>query len=185
MKIVVAGLLFIGMFSGFIAPHKKIKRKLFSNKNASWISYQGKHPFHSWKATSKDISCVITFDEDNFQIETVAVSAKVLSFDSKNTNRDSHALEMVEALAFPKINFTSADIKQREGGLVIKGNLNFHGVTRTINVDVKSIIEGNQIRIDGSFPVKLQDFQVKRPALLFVKIEDEIKVNFHFVFATQ
>ena len=182
MKIVVAGLLFIGMFSGFTARHKKIKRKLFSNKNTSWISYQGKHPFHSWKAMNKDISCVITFDEENFQIETVAVSAKVLSFDSKNTNRDSHSLEMVEALTFPKVNFTSADIKQREGRMVIKGNLNFHGVTRTVNVDVKSITEGNQIRIDGSFPVKLQDYRVKRPALLFVKIEDEIKVNFHFVF---
>lgn len=185
MKISIVGLLFVGIFSGFIAPHKKIKKKLFSNKNASWINYQGKHPFHSWQATSRDISCVITFDEDNFQIETVAVSAKVLSFDSKNTNRDSHALEMVEALTFPKINFTSADIKQHEGGMVIKGNLNFHGVTRVVNVDVKSIMEGNQIRIDGSFPVKLQDFRVKRPALLFVKIEDEIKVNFHFVFSAQ
>lgn len=185
MKAVVVVLLFAGIFLGFVSPHKKIKRKLFSNKNASWVSYQGKHPFHTWKSTNKDVSCVITFDEDKFKIETVAVSAKVLLFDSKNTNRDSHGLEMVEALTFPKVNFTSADIKQYEGGMRIRGNLNFHGITRTIEVEAKSIIEGNQISVEGSFPIKLEDYQIKLPKLLFVPIEDDIKVNFHFMFFTQ
>jgi polyisoprenoid-binding protein YceI len=185
MKSIIAGLLLVILFSGFYTSPKKIKKKLFSNKNASWISYAGKHPFHSWRALSKDINCVITFDDDYLRVETVAVSAKALSFDSRNTNRDSHALEMIEALIFPKINFTSADITQREGIMLIKGSLNFHGVTRPLIVEAKSITEGNQIMVEGSFPVKLQDFKVNRPSLLFVKVEEEIKVNFHFEFLTQ
>ncbi|MFN8349075.1 MAG: YceI family protein [Spirosomataceae bacterium] len=185
MKSIITGLFLVTLFSGFSASPKKIKKKLFSNKNASWLSYAGKHPFHSWRGVSKDINCVITFNEDNAQVETVAVSAKALSFDSRNTNRDSHALEMIEALIFPKINFTSADITQREGMMWIKGSLNLHGVTRPVRVEAKTIVEGNQIKVEGHFPVKLSDFKINRPSLLFVKIEEEIKVDFHFEFLTQ
>lgn len=185
MKTLVASLLFMAVCSSFVSPHRALKKKLFCNRNASFVSYDGKHPFHKWTAVNKDIICVITFDEDKRLIETVAASTKVMSFDSRNTNRDSHGLEMIEALTFPKVNFTSASIQERENTMTINGSLNFHGVTKNIIVEAKSIIEANRITIDGSFPIKLQDYKISPPSLLFVKIEDEIKVNFHFVFGIQ
>ncbi len=178
-------LLLLAAFLGFSFRPATLKRKLFCQRATSWISYEGRHPLHSWKAVSKDISCVITYDENNLQIETVAASSKVLSFDSKNTNRDSHALEMLEALTYPQINFTSAKLLQKDDIIDITGNLNCHGVTRQITIKAKAITEGNTIKIEGGFPIKLADFKIERPSLLFIKIHDEIKVNFYFTFRTQ
>lgn len=175
----------IGLLSGFTFGPRALKRKLFSNKTTSWISYEGKHPLHSWKAVCRDVDCVVTYDEEKAKLETVAISAKVMAFDSRNTNRDSHALEALEALTYPKINFTSAQLSQSESNLIINGSLNFHGVTKPMAITTKTYTEGNTIRVEGAFPVKLSEFKVDRPSLLFVKIQDEITIHFSFTFRTQ
>jgi len=65
------------------------------------ISYEGKHPLHNWKAVNNTVNCVITYNPDRQAIEAVAASARLISFDSHNANRDSHALEVLDALAYP------------------------------------------------------------------------------------
>lgn len=184
-KIIFYALAAMAVLSGFAFSPKTLKRKLFSNKASSWISYEGKHPLHSWKAVCREVDCVVTYDEDEAKLETVAISAKVMAFDSRNTNRDSHALEALEALTYPKINFTSAQLSRSESNLIINGSLNFHGITKPLTINAKTYTEGNVIRVEGAFPVTLSEFKVDRPSLLFVKIEDEIKINFSFTFRTQ
>jgi len=185
MKKIIYALAAMALLSGFTSGPRSLKRKLFSHKTSSWISYEGKHPLHSWKAVCREVDCVVTYDEDESKLETVAISAKVMAFDSRNTNRDSHALEALEALSYPKINFTSAQLSRSESDLIINGSLNFHGVTKPLTIIAKTYTEGKVIRVEGAFPITLSEFKVERPALLFVKIEDKIKVNFSFTFRTQ
>lgn len=185
MKKILYALAAMVVLSGFTSGPGSLKRKLFSNKTSSWISYEGKHPLHSWKAVCREVDCVVTYDEETSKLETVAISAKVMAFDSRNTNRDSHALEALEALSYPKINFTSAQLSRSESNLIINGSLNFHGITKPLTINAKTYTEGNVIRVEGAFPVTLSEFKVERPSLLFVKIEDEIKINFSFTFRTQ
>lgn len=169
--------------TGFTPTSEPVKVKLFAAREASTISYSGTHPFHSWKAVSRDINCVITFNELTRAVETVAASAKIMSFDSRNTNRDSHALEVLDALIYPKVNFTSSHITQKDNSLIINGNLNLHGITRPVVMQAKLISGSNEnIRIEGSFPVKLIDHKVKPPALLGFRIAEEIVISFDFVF---
>lgn len=174
-------LLLIPLLSvGMKAP--VIKTKLFALPIQSWIAYDGFHALHQWNGTTKDVTCVITYNSENQKIESVAASAKLVTFDSRNLNRDSHALEMLDALVFPKVNFTSASIIPTEEGLKIYGKLNLHGITKPITVNARSSLSGNKMSIEGTFPVQLKDYNIEIPALLGIKIKDEVKIRFMFVF---
>jgi polyisoprenoid-binding protein YceI len=159
-----------------------VKTKLFSLPLHSWIAYDGFHALHQWNGTTKDVTCVITYNTEKQTVEAIAASAKLLLFDSGNGNRDSHALEMLDALVFPKVNFTSAAVIPTGEGLQIHGKLNLHGVTKAITVNARSSLSNNKMRVEGTFPVQLKDYNIEIPALLGIKIKDEIKVRFMFVF---
>ena len=49
----------------------------------------------------------------NESISKIALAAQVIDFDSGNSGRDSHSLEVLEALKFPNIKFYSKALIQR------------------------------------------------------------------------
>lgn len=158
--------------------------KLFAMSGKSSVSYEGSHALHSWTATSKEVVCIINYNPDKQEIETVAASAKVISFDSRNSNRDSNAFEKLEALAFPRISFTSASIITNPDKITINGNLTFHGVVKPMTIHARTSMKDDKMKVEGSFPVNLKDFGIVPPALLGTAIKEEIMVKFTFVFDT-
>ena len=86
------------------------KVKINSVKEESSITYAMNHPLHAWTGVSKEINSIILTDEAKATIYQVAVSAKVASFDSKNANRDSHMMEVTEALKYPNVTFVSTSV---------------------------------------------------------------------------
>ena len=51
----------------------------------------------------------------------------VRDFDSKNSNRDNNALEILQVLKFPKLSFSN-EIDLEDNTLDFLGGLNFHGI---------------------------------------------------------
>ena len=62
----------------------------------SFISYDGRHPAHNWTGVSKEIKGSFIFDIDNPTLSNVDLFVPVFSFDSKNSNRDSNMLDVIE-----------------------------------------------------------------------------------------
>ena len=60
----------------------------------------------------------------------------VFSFDSKNANRDSNMLDVVEEYYYPFVRFTSSKIIKTESGFDVTGDLSFHGITKEFTVPV-------------------------------------------------
>ncbi|RAK02063.1 polyisoprenoid-binding protein YceI [Larkinella arboricola] len=157
------------------------KRKLMADRTKSTITYAMSHPMHSFEGVSRDVACVMVVDDAN-KIESVAAAAKLSSFDSDNTNRDSHALETMEALKYPKVTFTSNDIQQDGNNLTIKGNLTFHGVTKPVVIQANRQDGNAQITVKGDFDIKLSDYKIERPSLMMVPVEETVKLKIHMVF---
>ena len=157
------------------------KRKLMADRTKSTITYAMTHPMHSFEGVSRDVACVVMLDDAN-QIESVAAATKVSSFDSDNTNRDSHALEKMEALKYPKVTFTSNDVQQQGANLTVKGNLTFHGVTRPVIIQATRQDDNAQMTIKGDFEIRLSDYKVEKPSLMMVPVNEEVKVKLQIVF---
>ena len=97
--------------NSIVAAQNPSPTKLYCDKSNSTITYSMNHPLHSWTETSKEVSSIILTDENRKMISQVAVSVKISSFDSKNANRDSHAIEVTEALKYSNITFNSKSIR--------------------------------------------------------------------------
>jgi len=152
--------------------------KLFCDKNKSSITYSMNHILHAWTGISKEVTSVILTDENRNTITQVAVSVKVSSFDSDNANRDSHALEVTEALKFPAITFSSTSILEEGNKLKVKGTMNFHGVNQTVSFDAQKKVTGNKVQVTGSFSVTMTQFKIEPPTLMGISTDDEIKLTF-------
>ena len=55
-----------------------------------------------------------------------------------------------------------------------------HGITKDINLTA-DISFNDVFNAEGSFIILLSEYEVERPALLFKKIADEMKLKFHIV----
>lgn len=152
------------------------------DKSSSWVQYTVNHTFHKATAVSNNFICNIDFNTDAGQINNVVVAVGVETFDSKNSNRDSNAMEAVEALKFPSVKFISSSVTSVAGKLLVKGNLIFHGKTKEFHFDAEQNTVGNMLTVTGSFTVSLDQFQVERPSLLGMKIDDGIFIEFKTVF---
>jgi polyisoprenoid-binding protein YceI len=112
------------------------------------------------------------------------------SFDSGNVNRDAHMKECVEAAKYPWV-----ELKALGEGLTppatfpttqkktFKAQLSFHGVQQTFDVPVDVTWEAaNKVRANVTFAISLDGYKVERPSLMFVKVDDELKVDAKLVF---
>lgn len=158
-------------------------RKITADKANSSITYSMTHPMHDWEGVSKDINCVIVYNDETKQIEQVAAVLKVDSFDSGNSNRDSHAIEAMEGLKFPKVSFSSNNIKQDGVNILATGTLSFHGVAKPVTIKGTAKESGGKLVVDADFNFQLTDFKVERPSLFGVKTDDLVKMKLKVVFA--
>lgn len=157
-------------------------RKIVADKKTSTVTYAMSHPAHDWEGVCKDVNAVIMYDDNTKNISQVAVSLKVNAFDSGNANRDSHAIEALDGLKYPKVTFTSNKIKNDNNTLIAEGNLNFHGVTKPVTISVSRTDSDKQIVLDGKFDILLSQFQIERPSLFGIKTRDEVKLGFKVFF---
>jgi len=166
-------ILFLLLPSLIIAQSKKP----FDKKN-SYISYEMNHILHTWVGTSKDLNGVVQLNGDG-KIEKVALVSKVSAFDSENSNRDGHMMEVTEALKYPNISFYSTSvIESKPGELDVKGVLQFHGVNKETSFKAFSVSKGTTKVVTGNFIFLLEDYKIARPSFMLNKVNNDVKVKF-------
>jgi polyisoprenoid-binding protein YceI len=107
----------------------------------------------------------------------------VTTFDSGNSNRDSHAMEVIDALDYPEATFSSTSITQKGDSLAVAGKLTFHGVTRDIVIPALAKWSGRGVAITGAFHLSLTEYHVERPALFLIPVDDTLSFTFTAAFA--
>jgi polyisoprenoid-binding protein YceI len=178
MKIVLC-VLIIALFSfGFIVDKTNLK----ADKTQSYITYHCIHSLHEWTGVNKNIDCVMIYSETTDVIEKVAALGKISDFDSGNPNRDAHAAEVLEAIQYPKITFSSTTIVTNGNNLKVTGNLTFHNVTKPVTFDAVRENKDKQISVKGSFSILLTDYKIDRPSFMLMKVEDKMDLTFVMIF---
>ena len=182
MKIISLLILAIGFIisSSFTTVADQTLR---ADKSKSFLSYSANHALHAWTGTSKKVDCLLIFDADTKTFRKVAVSTNVADFDSANSSRDGHALEVLDAIKYPKVTFGSTAIDPlKDGKLKISGKLNFHGKTKDITFEADYKLTDKEINVSGGFPVSMTEFEVERPSFMLVKTDDILEIKFNVVF---
>ena len=92
-------------------------QKLALDTQSSMITYKAKHMAHAWEGSHQKLQGLALID--SMGLQQIAVKGAVRDFDSKNANRDSHALEVLEALQFPEVRFFSSEIQRLDSNQVV------------------------------------------------------------------
>ncbi|HEY1587669.1 MAG TPA: YceI family protein [Polyangia bacterium] len=153
------------------------------------ITYHLVHKLHKVDATSHKVEGKARITPDGKAQVMVRVPSE--SFDSNNVNRDAHMKETVEAAKYPMI-----ELKALGEGLTppaafpttqhktFKAQLSFHGVQQVFDLPVDLTWESaTKVQAAASFAVSLDTYKVERPSLMFVKVDDELKLDAKLTFA--
>lgn len=161
---------------------KGMAQTLRADKGNSSITYTMRHPLHTWSGTSKEVNGLLQLDETG-AIRSVAIVTKVKSFDSKNSNRDAHMLEVTDALTYPNVSFKSTRVEPNgTDRLTAKGLLSFHGKEKEVEFTCTFKRDGGQVRVKGNFDFLLEDFNITPPSLMLVKTESQVRIDFEALF---
>ncbi len=129
-----------------------------------------------------DISGTVVVDESNPAKSSVEIEVKVDSIDTHDAKRDQHlkSPDFFNAKQFPTITFKSKQVKKSgKDTYEVTGDLNLHGVTRSVTVKVtrtgagKDPFGGYRIGFETVFTIKRSDFGMK---FMLGPVSDEIRL---------
>lgn len=143
----------------------------------STLSYHMSHPVHqvdgiSHAARGKGVCAAAVCD--------FLVAAPVKSFDSGDTNRDEHMIQVTRGADFPivSVRFRLPESAINSPTLDCDLEVQFAGNTaHYTHIVFQQTIQGNVHHITGTVPATLTDFKIPAPSFLTVPIKNEIPVK--------
>jgi polyisoprenoid-binding protein YceI len=150
------------------------------------ISFHISHPAKEYDSAllAGGATAKLTLDPADFSQSKVACTIEVGRFDSANTRRDSHMLEVLEALIFPTITWNvnsiglAGPLTPGTHETMASGPLTIRETTADLKVPTTiTVTEAGAISVASTFTLSLDSFGVERPTLLFVKIDDEVPIT--------
>ncbi len=115
----------------------------------------------------------------------VQVRAKIASFDSGNGNRDEHMREVTHEPAHPYVQVkgsaSGVDLSA-PSDIQLDATVELNGVQRQQKIRVHLTPEAGGVRAKFSFPISLEGFKIERPELLFVKVDDQARIDGDLLF---
>ena len=157
------------------------------------IKIEGTSTLHDWTATTTGLEGQARFILENGVpkgIDKLEVSTKVKSIKSeKGSTMDKNMYKALKADNHPVIRFklTKANYLQKVGSEIqvsITGDLTVAGTTRTITISGKGKSGANSLDFEGSFKLKMTDFNVEPPSLFLGTLQtgDEVTIYYKVSF---
>ena len=162
----------------FAADHQWILKE-------STLTYHVSHPLHqtdgvSHSARGKGIC------HDGQCDFLIAVPVK--TFDSGDSNRDLHMIQVTRGAEFPMITVRTRLPESASTSATIQADLEvqFAGQTaRYPQVAFEVVRQGDETRISGTIPTTLTDFKIDPPSLLTLPVKNEIPVRVQMIWSSQ
>lgn len=149
------------------------------------LTYHVSHPLHQSESVSHAArgKAVCSAGQCDFLI-----AVPVKSFDSGDSNRDLHMIQVTRGAEFPMVTVRTRLPQSAAGSSTIKADLEiqFGGQTAHYNqVPFQVVMQGGETRISGTIPVTLTDFKIDPPSLLTLPVKNEIPVRVEMTWAAQ
>jgi polyisoprenoid-binding protein YceI len=116
----------------------------------------------------------------------VVFSIPIKSFDFDKSLMQEHFNEnYLESDKYPSATFRGSisgfktdNVEKQKA--TAKGVMTIHGVDQDISVDGELLLNDNEVEINAKFPIKLEDYEIKIPKVVFYKIAEVVEVTVKF-----
>src|ERR1700733_3387751 len=155
----------------------------FAGTDSQWVlqestlTYHVSHPLHqtegvSHAAKGKGICHASQCD--------FLIAVPVKSFDSGDSNRDLHMLQVTRGAQFPLVTVRTRLPESSATSATIHADLEIQFAGQTAqykDVAFQLLTQGKEIRISGTIPATLTDFKIDPPSLLTIPVKNEIPIR--------
>jgi hypothetical protein len=160
----------------FIPPRLPAAESSWVLEHSS-LTYRVFHPLHKTEGVSHAArgKGVCRAGQCDFLI-----AVPVQSFDSGDSNRDSHMLQSSRGAQFPLASVRARLLEEALDAPLIDADLEIQFAGQTVlykHVPLQRVSQGNQVRITGTIPVKLSDFKIDPPSLLTIPVKNDAPVT--------
>jgi hypothetical protein len=143
----------------------------------STTSYQISHPLHhtegvSHAAKGKGVCHAGWCD--------FLIAVPVKSFDSGDSNRDLHMIQVTRGAQFPMVVVRTRLPEDAAASATIHADLEIQFAGQTVQykqVALQRATQGTETKISGTIPATLSDFKIDPPRLLSVPVKNEMPVT--------
>jgi hypothetical protein len=151
----------------------------------STLTYHVSHPLHQVEGVSHDAKgkCVCHAGDCEFLI-----AVPVKSFDSGDSNRDVHMIQVVRGAQNPMalVRFHLPESAASASSV----NADLHVELAGQSAEYKQVpfqvnLHGNEADVTGSIPAKMSDFKIQPPSLLAISTKDEMPVKVQMIWRKQ
>jgi hypothetical protein len=141
------------------------------------LTYHVSHPLHESEGVSHAArgKGVCHAGQCDFLI---AVAVK--SFDSGDSNRDLHMVQVTRGAQFPLVTVRTHLPESAAASVTVNADLEIQFAGQTVQykqVPFKLETHGGETRITGTIPATLSDFKIDPPSLLTLPVKNEIPVR--------
>jgi hypothetical protein len=151
--------------------------------NSQWVleqstlTYRVSHPLHQSEGVSHAArgKGVCHAGQCDFLI-----AVPVKSFDSGDSNRDLHMLQVTRGAEFPMVTVRTRipESERASATILVDLDIEFAGQTAHYKqVQLQLVTQGSETRISGTIPAMLSDFKIDPPSLLTIPVKNDIPVR--------
>jgi hypothetical protein len=165
--------------------------QLASAADSQWVLQQGtltyhvSHRLHESEGVSHEVrgKGICHAGQCDFLI-----AVPVKSFDSGDSNRDLHMIQVTRGAQFPMVTVRTRLPESASSSTTVQADLEIQFAGQTAQykqVSFQLVTQGNQIRITGTIPATLTDFKIDPPSLLTIPVKNEIPVRVDLTWHSQ
>jgi hypothetical protein len=149
------------------------------------LTYHVSHPLHQSEGISHEVrgKGICHAGQCDFLI-----AVPVKSFDSGDSNRDLHMIQVTRGAQFPIVTVRTKLPESASTSTTIQADLEIQFAGQTAQykqVSFQLLTQGNQIRITGTIPATLADFKIDPPTLLTLPVKNEMPVRVDLTWRSQ
>jgi len=151
----------------------------------STLTYHVSHPLHQTDGVSHVARGKGICHEGQCEF---LIAVPVKSFDSGDSNRDLHMIQVTRGAEFPIVTVRTRLPEEASSSATIKADLEvqFAGQTAQYKqVPLELVRQGSETRVTGTIPATLVDFKIDPPSLLTMPVKNEIPIRVDMTWGPQ
>ena len=151
----------------------------------STLSYHVSHPLHQTDGVSHAARGKGVCHEGQCDF---LIAVPVKSFDSGDSNRDVHMVQVTRGAEFPMVSVRTRLPESAANSATIQAELEIQFAGQTAHykqVTFQLTKQGSDTHITGTIPVTLTDFKIDPPTLLTLPVKNEIPIKVEMTWRPQ
>jgi len=179
------------MYKKLLVIFLQIALPIFAYGDSQWIldqstlTYHVSHPLHQSEGVSHAAKGKGVCHDGQCDF---LIAVPVKSFDSGDSNRDLHMLQVTRGAQFPLVAVRTRLPESSATSTTIHADLEIQFAGQTAqykDVVFQLVTQGKEIRISGTIPATLTDFKIDPPTLLTMPVKNEMPIRVEMTWRPQ